>query len=112
MCPGLTATGPSLQASIAREHQASPSLDGCSVFGWEKDLAQAGRPGARELDEMAHEPNPAQPRRLVRLPSRLGEPTAGSHALGTQRSYPAAPTRGASLGYPLNGDIPRSRAAR
>ena len=33
-----TATGPSFEAFIAREREASPSLDGRSVVGWEKDL--------------------------------------------------------------------------
>lgn len=35
-----TASGPSFEAFIAGERQASPSLDGRSVFGWERDLAQ------------------------------------------------------------------------
>jgi hypothetical protein len=34
-----TATGPSLEVFIAGERRRSPSLDGRSVFGWEKDLA-------------------------------------------------------------------------
>lgn len=34
-----TATGPSLDAVIAGERAASPDLDGRSVFGWERDLA-------------------------------------------------------------------------
>ncbi len=34
-----TAAGPSLQSFIATERAASPSLDGRSVFGWERDLA-------------------------------------------------------------------------
>ena len=40
-----TPTGPSLETFIARERQVSPSLDGRSVFGWEKDLARAGKAG-------------------------------------------------------------------
>jgi hypothetical protein len=32
------ARGPSLEAFIATEREASPALDGRSVFGWEKDL--------------------------------------------------------------------------
>ena len=39
-----TATGPSLEVVIGRERRRSPSLDGRSVFGWEKDLADE-RPG-------------------------------------------------------------------
>ena len=35
-----TATGPSVDAFIATEREASPALDGRSVFGWEKDLVQ------------------------------------------------------------------------
>jgi hypothetical protein len=35
-----TATGPSLNAFIAGERNRSASLDGRSVFGWEKDLAK------------------------------------------------------------------------
>jgi len=34
-----TATGPSLDVFIAGERRRSPSLDGRSVFGWEKDIA-------------------------------------------------------------------------
>ena len=37
------ASGPSLEAFIATERAKSPSLDGRSVFGWEKDLAGAGK---------------------------------------------------------------------
>ncbi len=33
-----TATGPSLEVFIAGERRRSPSLDGRSVFGWEKDI--------------------------------------------------------------------------
>jgi hypothetical protein len=35
-----TATGPSLDAFMARERERSPDLGGRSVFGWEKDLAR------------------------------------------------------------------------
>src|SRR6476620_7202096 len=35
-----TASGPSVDAFIATEREASPALDGRSVFGWEKDLVQ------------------------------------------------------------------------
>ena len=35
-----TASGPSVDAFIATEREASPPLDGRSVFGWEKDLVQ------------------------------------------------------------------------
>jgi uncharacterized protein len=38
-----TAAGPSLDAFIASERAASPSFDGRSVFGWEKDLANADK---------------------------------------------------------------------
>jgi hypothetical protein len=31
--------GPSLESFIATERAASPDLDGRSVFGWERDLA-------------------------------------------------------------------------
>jgi len=34
-----TASGPSLETFIAAERDRSPSLDGRSVFGWERDLA-------------------------------------------------------------------------
>jgi hypothetical protein len=34
-----TASGPSLDAFIANERAASPSLDGRSVFGWERELS-------------------------------------------------------------------------
>jgi hypothetical protein len=34
------ATGPSVEAFIAAERSASPALDGRSVFGWERDIAQ------------------------------------------------------------------------
>jgi hypothetical protein len=40
-----TVAGPSLDAFIASERAASPSLDGHSVFGWEKDLANADKAG-------------------------------------------------------------------
>ncbi len=38
----FTSSGPSLEAFIATERAGSPSLDGRSVFGWEKDLASTG----------------------------------------------------------------------
>jgi hypothetical protein len=38
-----TATGPSLEAFVAGEIRASPSLDGRSVLGWEQDLAAQDR---------------------------------------------------------------------
>jgi hypothetical protein len=39
----LNASGPSLEAFIATERAKSPSVDGRSVFGWEKDLGTAGK---------------------------------------------------------------------
>jgi hypothetical protein len=36
----LTAQGPSLESFIAKERATSPDLDGRSVFGWERDIAQ------------------------------------------------------------------------
>jgi uncharacterized protein len=42
-----TATGPSFEAFVAGEHAASASLDGRSVFGWERDLAQKNNSRAR-----------------------------------------------------------------
>jgi hypothetical protein len=39
------ASGPSLASFVAQERDASPSLGGRSVFGWEEDLAKAGRQG-------------------------------------------------------------------
>ena len=33
-----TASGPSVEAYIAGEREASPDLDGRSVFGWERDV--------------------------------------------------------------------------
>jgi uncharacterized protein len=38
-----TVQGPSLEAFIGRERAASPDLDGRSVFGWERDIAPAGK---------------------------------------------------------------------
>ena len=35
------ATGPSVEAFIAQERQASPDYDGRSVFGWERDLVSS-----------------------------------------------------------------------
>jgi uncharacterized protein len=40
-----TASGPSLEAFIATERSQSPSLEGRSVFGWDKDLARKPRTG-------------------------------------------------------------------
>ena len=44
-------SGPSLEAFIAGERNKSPSLDGRSVFGWEKELAGRTKP---HRDEQAH----------------------------------------------------------
>ena len=41
-----TADGPSLESFIATERAASPSLDGRSVFGWERDLADPKAAGS------------------------------------------------------------------
>ena len=41
------ASGPSLEAFIATERAQSPSFDGRSVFGWEKDLVRKPRAGSR-----------------------------------------------------------------
>jgi hypothetical protein len=41
-----TAAGPSLQSFIATERAASPSLDGRSVFGWERDLVDPKAAGS------------------------------------------------------------------
>lgn len=41
-----TATGPSLDAFIAGERDASPALDGRSVFGWERDIAVKRKRGS------------------------------------------------------------------
>jgi hypothetical protein len=38
-----TVKGPSLEAFIGGERAASPDLDGRSVFGWERDIAQTGK---------------------------------------------------------------------
>jgi hypothetical protein len=38
-----TASGQSLEAFVAGEIDRSPSFDGRSVFGWERDLAQTGK---------------------------------------------------------------------
>jgi uncharacterized protein len=38
-----TATGPSFEAFVGKERAASASLDGRSVFGWEKDLTSGGK---------------------------------------------------------------------
>ena len=38
-----TANGPSLEAFISTERSRSASLDGRSVFGWEKDVAKTGK---------------------------------------------------------------------
>ena len=40
-----SAKGPSLEAFIAGERGRSPSFDGRSVFGWEKDVAKTGEAG-------------------------------------------------------------------
>jgi hypothetical protein len=40
------AEGPSLEAFIAAERAASPDLDGRSVFGWERDLADPKAAGS------------------------------------------------------------------
>jgi hypothetical protein len=37
------ASGPSLESFIARERERSPSLDGRSVFGWERDVESASK---------------------------------------------------------------------
>jgi hypothetical protein len=42
-----TASGPSLESHIALEREKSASLGGRSVFGWEQDLANAGKPRLR-----------------------------------------------------------------
>jgi hypothetical protein len=42
-----TATGPSFDAFVAGERAASAALDGRSVFGWERDLAQKDKSRAR-----------------------------------------------------------------
>src|SRR5688572_5998508 len=42
-----TATGPSFEAFVATERAQSPSFDGRSVFGWEKDLVRKPRAGSR-----------------------------------------------------------------
>ena len=42
-----TATGPSFDAFVARERDASPEFDGRSVFGWERDLAQRDKVQAK-----------------------------------------------------------------
>jgi hypothetical protein len=38
-----SATGPSFDAFVAQERAASPALDGRSVFGWERDIAQKAK---------------------------------------------------------------------
>jgi hypothetical protein len=40
-----TASGPSLEAYMAGERKASPSLDGRLVFGWEKNVARSDKTG-------------------------------------------------------------------
>src|SRR3978361_820332 len=40
-----TATGPSFDAFVASERNRSPSLDGRSVFGWEKDIQLLDKSG-------------------------------------------------------------------
>jgi hypothetical protein len=40
------ASGPSLEAFVAAERAASPSFGGRSVFGWEEDVAKAGKAGS------------------------------------------------------------------
>jgi hypothetical protein len=42
-----TASGPTLETFIATERAASPALGGRSVFGWEQDLAKAGKARSR-----------------------------------------------------------------
>jgi len=38
--------GPALESFISVERAASPTLDGRSVFGWEKDLAEKRTAGS------------------------------------------------------------------
>jgi hypothetical protein len=38
-----TASGPSFDAFVAQERAASPAVDGRSVFGWERDIAQKAK---------------------------------------------------------------------
>ena len=40
-----TASGPSLEAFIAKQRNASPSLGGRSILGWEEDVVEKTRPG-------------------------------------------------------------------
>jgi hypothetical protein len=42
----MNVDGPSLETFIGRERAASPSLDGRSVFGWEKDVAAKSKSGS------------------------------------------------------------------
>jgi hypothetical protein len=42
----VVAGGPSLESFIAVERAASPALDGRSIFGWEKDLAEKRSAGS------------------------------------------------------------------
>jgi uncharacterized protein len=41
-----TATGPSFDAFVAEERAASHALDGRSIFGWERDIAQKAEPNS------------------------------------------------------------------
>jgi hypothetical protein len=40
---GGMASGPSLEAFVATEQNASPLLGGRSVFGWEEEIAKTGK---------------------------------------------------------------------
>jgi uncharacterized protein len=42
----VLAVGPALESFISVERAASPTLDGRSVFGWEKDLAEKRSAGS------------------------------------------------------------------
>ena len=42
----VLAVGPALESFVSVERAASPTLDGRSVFGWEKDLAEKRTAGS------------------------------------------------------------------
>ena len=66
-----TAQGPTLESFIATERAASPALDGRSVFGWERDLANPKAQGCK--------PSPAAMERIKRR-DPLAWPSAAASA--------------------------------
>lgn len=54
-----TAQGPSVESFIAGERAASPALDGRSVFGWERDLAETKKGPAEHRSKLVGRKRPS-----------------------------------------------------